>query len=350
MKMNRTLFKYIFLVQTKAMLFVSFFLFGLIFLFDFAEITRKFPISSFQETIFALELSFYKVPITFCEVLCYAYFITATFSLWSLCHSNQITIMKSIGKSPQQILFPFIIFAIFMALTWLFVAHPLGQLSEEYYERKILKNENYQSEINENIWIDYGKKNQIIFIKKISNNLLEGIHIFDIFKNYRIFAQNGTMKNGLLILKNVVIIENGTLKNLNETTIYNGISNELIQILSKPPQKQNIYQLYAIYNIQNQNNVVLKIYELELHKLIVTCVSFILFSLFAAIICFPINRYKSKTNIALKVISLAIFLRFSNNILESFAYSGVLSIICATWSMTIVLISLSIAILIWKEA
>lgn len=349
--MNKTLFKYIFTVQLKAMLFVSFFLFGLIFIFDFAEVVRKFPISSLEETFYAFRLSFLKVPITFCSILCYAYFITAALSLWNLCVSNQITVMKSIGKSPQQILFPFITFAIFLAVIWLFCAHPLGQLSQKYYEKYASKNEILKNDINENIWIDYGNENQIIFIKKICDNYIEGIYIFDILKGQKTFAKKGIVNNEGLIIEDVsVVFNDSNIKKLGSVILKKHIPSNLLTLLSKVPQKQNIYRLYSVYDIEKETKANLKTYELELHKLIATCVSFILFSIFSAVICFPINRYKSRTNIALKVISFAILLRFSNSLFESLAYSGVLSVTLAAWSATIIFFCLSVAALIWKEA
>lgn len=349
--MNRTLFKYIFTVQLKAMLFVSFFLFGLIFVFDFAEVARKFPISSFDEAIFAFRLSFLKAPITFCAILCYAYFITAALSLWNLCISNQITVMKSIGKSPQQILFPFITFAVFLAAVWLFCAHPLGQLSQKYYEKCASQDEITQDDTNEDVWIDYGEENQIIFIKKICNNSLEGIFVFDISQNQKIFAKKGTVgSEGLVLEDAATILADSSIQNSKSITLQNRIPNDLLGLLAKPPQKQNIYQLYSVYNIERRTGANLKIYELEFHRLMVTCFSFILFSIFSAVVCFPISRYKSRTNIALKVISFAILLRFLNSLLESLAYSGVLSAVAAAWSATAIFFCVSVATLIWKEA
>ena len=135
--MNRVLFGYIFKKQLKTIVFVSISVFSLILLFDFAEVSRKFPITSFSEILYALKLSLLRTPITFCEIINYVYFITATFSLWDLCRSHQITILKSIGKSPQQILFPFLSFSIFIGMCWLFVFHPVGIRSENLYRRAI---------------------------------------------------------------------------------------------------------------------------------------------------------------------------------------------------------------------
>lgn len=349
--MNRTLFKYILNMQLKAMIFVSFFVFCLIFLFDFAEVTRKFPISSVAETAFAIKLSFLRVPITFFEILHYIYFITATFSLWNLCRSNQITILKSTGKSPQQILYPFVSFAFFIALIWLFIVQPVGKISESYYNKNV-SSDIVKHDVNENIWIDYKKENKIIFVKKISNKMIEGLYVFNIKTNERIFAKQAIIKDDIWTLYDVTIINQNKVNNIQyveKMMLLNNISYNLIKILAKPPKNHNIYQLYTIYSIQEYDKVLLGSYELELHKLLANCANFILFSLIAAIICFPINRYKTKTNIAIKVISSAIILRFLDNMLESLSYSGVVPVRLASWGAVLILIFISTAILVWRE-
>ncbi|GHU11823.1 hypothetical protein FACS189449_04090 [Alphaproteobacteria bacterium] len=330
------------------MIFVSFLVFCLISLFDFAEITRKYPISNMEETMFAIKLSFLRAPNTFCEILHYIYFTTATFTLWNLSHSHQITILKASGRSPQQILYPFVCCAFFISILWLFVLHPLGQLSEKCYNQAIDTNANH--EINQDIWIDYPKDNQMIFMSSIANNNIEGLYIYYSNCDYRIFAKKAKVQKDSWKLHDVTIMKNGTIKNLSDAIVHNNISNDLIYMLSVHPKKQDIYSLCRVYEIQTRDKVSLKLYELELHKLLANCVNFILFALIAAVICFPINRYKTKTNIAIEMICTAVVLRFANNVFESLARTGVLPVIPASWAVVLILLCLSISLLIWNEA
>ena len=55
--MKTTLFKYIFKMQLKVMLFISLFMSYLILLLDFTEVTRKFQISNIEQVLFAIKLS-----------------------------------------------------------------------------------------------------------------------------------------------------------------------------------------------------------------------------------------------------------------------------------------------------
>lgn len=335
-------------MQLKAMIFVSIFVFCLILLFDFAEMTRKHPISNVSETLFAIKLSLLRTPSTFCEIFHYVYFITATFSLWNLCQSNQITILKAAGKSPQQILYPFFCFAVLMAVMWLFIAHPMGLLAEVAYNKNI--SADASAEVNSDVWIDCStNNNRMIFMKNICDGKIEGLGIFNVNDGQRIFAQQALVKEASLILKNVTLINGDGMKNVDTIEIFI-VSSDLIKLLSKSPKKQDIYYLYKVYRIQKKDSVTLKSYELELHRLLSNCYNFILFALAAAIICFPVNRYKTKTNIAIKVISISIFLKFTNNMLESLAYSGAVPVQFACWSILLTLTCILIAILIWKEA
>ncbi len=348
--MSRVIFGYIFKKQLKTIIFVAVSVFFLISLFDFAEVSRKFPITNFLEVLYVLKLSLLRTPITFCEIINYVYFITATFSLWDLCRSQQITILKSVGKSPKQILIPFISFSMFIGMSWLFVFHPAGIKSENLYKRAIEDNFSSSIEKNNDIWIDFGKDKYVVFIKTIDKNQLSGFYLFDLKKNERIIAESGEINSNVVTLQNVSMLKNGRFQNLESMKIFDNISSELIKLLSLPPHRHDIYSLYKVYKIQKQDKVNLRLYELALQKLLANCATFILFALIAAVICFPINRYKSKTNIAMKVIFSVLFLRFTNGLLESLAYAGIISVVLSSWAVVLVLIFLSIAILVWKEA
>ncbi|MDR2158067.1 MAG: LptF/LptG family permease [Holosporaceae bacterium] len=345
--MTQTLFKYIFKMQLKAIIFVSVSVFFLILLFDFAEVTRKYPISNLDETVFSIKLSLLRTPSTFCEIFHYTYFITATFSLWNLCRSHQITILKSTGRSPQQILYPFLSFATFIALIWLFVMHPTGLFLETLYNKSI--SSGTVSETNRDVWIDFPPNNQMIFIKTIYGNKIEGLYIFDTKQGARIFARRASIEKSVWNLENVTTVNDDKITHVDAMKFFSGVSLNLIKLISKSPRNHDVYYLYKIYKIQKKNQVTLRLYELELHKLLANCFSFILFALIAAIICFPINRYKTKTHIAIKVISTAIFLRFSNNMLESLAHGGAIPVQLACWAIMLILACISIAILIWRE-
>lgn len=344
--MKTTIFKYIFKMQLKAMFFVSFFMFCLIFLFDFAEVTRKYPVSDLQQIAFAIKLSIFGVPNTFCNILHYMYFATATFSLWHLSTSNQITILKSSGRSPQQILRPFLVFAACIASLWLFVLHPYGNYMEAEY-----KNITQRKETNGNIWIDYPKNNQLIFLEKIDGRNIDGLYIFDTLKNQRIFAKNALVSLNKWNLNDIIVVDCNTnkLSYKDSLVLHNKISNTLVELLKKPPTKQDIYSLQNVYKIQEEDKVDLYLYAFELHKLLANYFYFILFALIAATICFPINRYRTKTGIAAQVIFLSMFLRFADNIMDSLVKTSTINFVLGAWAVVIIATLTTLSVLTWKE-
>jgi lipopolysaccharide export LptBFGC system permease protein LptF len=346
--MNQTLFRYIFKMQLQATLFVSAFAFGLVLLFDFAEVMRKCPISNVGETFFAIKLALLRTPSTFCEVLHYVYFVSATFCFWNLCRTRQMTILKAIGLSPKRILYPFLSFAAFVGGAWLFALHPAGLLAERICEETV--SPNASAENNRDVWIDCSKNDKTIFIKNVCGNEIEGLNIFNSKDGSRIFARRAFIEKKVWNLENVAIIKDDKIKIADAMQISNVVSSRLINLIAQSPKKQNIYRLYKIYKIQKEDGVTLALYELELHKLLVNFFNFFLFVLIAAVVCFPINRYKTKTGIAVKVIFTAVFLKFANNMLESLAHCGTVPPQFACWAILLALTCFSVALLIWREA
>lgn len=346
--MKITLFKYIFKMQLKVMLFISLFMFCLILLFDFAEVARKFPISTIEQVLFSTKLSLLRTPSTFCEILHYIYFIAATFSMWHLCSSNQMTILKSVGHSPQQILCPFIMFAFCVSAIWLFILHPCGNFTEDIYN-KLAKSQ--AREANENIWMNCARNKRLVFIKQIVKNEIDGFCIFDFHKNKRIFAKQATLKKGKWNLRNVTIFDCNlnTIRSIDNLIVPSGVSNESMRLLKKPPRKHDVYSLRNVYFMKDNNQAELQPYKFELHKLLANCMHFILFALIAATICFPINRYKTRTGIIAQVIAIAMTLRFANNIAHSIACAGTIGVVLKAWAVVIAAIFIAIGILIWKE-
>jgi lipopolysaccharide export LptBFGC system permease protein LptF len=241
--------------------------------------------------------------------------------------------------------------AFFVSLLWLFLLHPLGQSLERIYAKTV--NGGINSEINRDLWIDHAKDNRIVYLTSISNNSIDGLYMF--FPNGKkgssrgIFAEKAKIHDKFWELENVTIVADGSIKITGNMKIKSNVSDNLIKMLSLAPRKHDIYGLYKVYQIQNKDGTVLKLYELELHKLLANCASFILFALLAGVLCFPINRYKTKTSIAIEMIVVSILLRFANNSCEALACTSVLPVVFACWAVVLILLCLSISVLIWKE-
>lgn len=343
--MKPTLFKYILKMQMKAIFLVSLFFFGLIVVFNFAEASRHAPIDSFDGFTLITKAVVLGALSTFAEIMHYIYFITATFNLWHLCKSQQMIILKSSGQSPLQILYPFISCAATAASLWLFAMHPAGIFGDR--ESHNIMPHAAEQQCNENVWIDYPDNNRLIFIKKLTKQHASDLYIFD--KNSAVIADSAVVNKQNLTLQNGVKITKDRASSFENLLYDNQIDQRLMRIISSPPQKQSIYNLREVYEVEKANGVSLKKYEIALQKLLVNWFTFILFALIAAVICFPISRYNSKTSIVVKVIVIAIVMRFLSSIFEAMAYTGVLSPFTAAWIVVLFAACISIAVLIWRE-
>jgi lipopolysaccharide export LptBFGC system permease protein LptF len=254
--------------------------------------------------------------------------------------------LKAAGKSPKQILLPFFSFAAFIAGIWLFAVHPAGL----FWEAKYNENVGVSSKNNCGVWIDCPQSDRVIFIKTVDGDKMEVVSVFNLKDNGRIFARRAAIEKDAWNLENVAIVENDGIRSADAMKIPGVVSLELTKLLSNAPQKQDVYSLYKVYKIRARDRAILRLYELELHKLLANCFSFLLFALIAAVVCFPINRYKTKTGIAIKVISAAAFLKFANGMLESLAYSEAVPAAFALWAVPLMLTCVSVAALIWREA
>ena len=130
-------------------------------------------------------------------------------------------------------------FCVFIAAFWLFILHLGGNYTEDIY------NELAKSKLREafeNIWIYYTKDSKLIFIKRIVKNEIDGLYIFNTQINKRIFARQTIISWNKWDLRNITVVDcslNAT-KTVNNMTLYNKVSNELINLLKKPPRKHNI--------------------------------------------------------------------------------------------------------------
>jgi lipopolysaccharide export LptBFGC system permease protein LptF len=263
-------------------------------------------------------------------------------------------------------------FAVCTASVWLLGLHPLGQISAKNYSSSVRRS---YDETSKNIWMNFPADAMLVFVKNFANSHLQGLYAFDMQNNDRLFAQEIHIKESAWDLQDVNVISEGKIENIPRLLInfdeklvdgqssvhyrcidrcasllHHNVSDDLIRMLSKPPKKHSIYQLYKLYEIQKYCRIELKLYEMELQRLLANCMQFILFALIAAIICFPINRYKTKTSVSIKIIIISITMRFVDNILESLAYSGVVPIHLASWAVVLIALCIAIAMLVWREA
>lgn len=345
--MNGTLFKYFLKSQLKAMVLIAAVVICFVFVFTCADMMRRVTAAVESPVLICGYLSLLRIPYTCCNLFGYMYFIAATFSLWNLSQTNEITILKSIGKSPKQILFPFFFLSVLIGISYVFVVHPLSVRIDrfaDYQDKAYLSKSTLYSR---NLWMKDANNN--VFIGQLSRDSMKCLLIRDVVTRDEMFADSVDIVGNQWLLKTGYSRANGVNTVFSEKLIRAPIGNEELEMYSIPPQKCGIYTLLRCLASEKSFVTDLSGYMINLNKVLSTGIVFLLFSIIAAIICLPINRYKTKTYVSSSVVCSAIGLHLFNNICGSMGRSGSLSPIICSWLPTIVALSLSIALLIWKE-
>lgn len=318
-----------------------------VFIFTCADMMRRIPQSIDSPIFVCIYLSLLRIPYTCCDLFGYMYFISATFSLWSLSQNHEITVLKSIGKSSKQILVPFFFLASLIGVSYVFIIHPISVRIErfaDYQDKAYLSKSLLYSR---NLWMR--DVNNDIFIGQLAHNRMRHLLIRDIVSHDETFADSVDIVDRQWILKNGYNRVKGESKVFLEHTMEAPISHNELNLYSVPPHRCGIYTLLRCIYARKSYVTDLNGYVINLNKLLSTGVVFVLFSIIAALICLPLNRYKTKTFVSSSVACSAIVLHLFNNICESMGGNGALSPLICCWLPTIIALFLSVALLIWKE-
>ena len=345
--MNKTYFKYFLKMQLQIIAVVTCFVVGFIFIFTFADTMRKIPETASYPMLLCAYLSALRIPYTFCELAGYVYLIAATFSLWNLSQSHQITVLKSFGKSPKQILLPYFFLSFLMCIGFMFIFHPLCNRAErlaDYQAKHYLSKSDVYSD---NVWMR--DKNNVIYLGRLSNNCIDNLLVTD-NAGQSLYAESVEIDADKWKLKNGYELKNEKYNHFEEKIIPGYVVKDELELYSIPAHRCSIYSLIKCVFSQNSYATDIGKYVLNLNKIICNGLVFFLFSMIAAIVCLPLNRYKTKTFVSSTVIGFAVILRLINNICESMGTNGTLSPVLCVWIPMIIAFALSLSLLIWKES
>lgn len=346
-KMSKTFFKYFLRMQIKIMFFVACFVIGFVFIFTFADMMRKIPSDAVSPLGLCVYLSLLRIPYTCCELAGYIYLIAATFSLWNLSQSHEITVLKSIGKSSRQILLPYFFLSFLIGVSFVFVVQPACVKIErfaDYQDKEYLSKSTMYSNY---LWLK--NKDEIIFMRRLFKTGINTLSVINYKTNEALYANAvKIMPDGWKLL-NGYIRTNDVTTAFKERTIQKVIADEELEVYSIPPQNCSIYALLHCLFAKKTYTTDVSKYIISLNKLFANGVIFFLFSMIAAIVCLPLNRYKTKTFVSGGVCSSAILLRLFSGICESMGGNGTLPPIICIWLPMIIAFSLALALLIWKE-
>lgn len=328
---------------------VSAFVIGFIFIFTFADTMRKIPSSAEYPILLCAYLSLLRIPYTFCELSGYIYLIAATFSLWNLSQSHQITILKSLGKSSKQILLPYFALSAIVSVLFVFVFHPICVRAErlaDYQDKVYLSMSNIYSS---NLWMKKDCGGKLLYFGKLYKTGIENFLIKNYSNDEDIYASSVEFRNNEWVLKNGYVCRSGDCSPFTEISAKPEIKSDELDIYSIPPNRCGVYSLLKCIMANSSYVTDISKYIINLNKIFSNAFVFFLFSMIAAIVCLPLNRYKTKTFVSSTVIGSAVCLRLLSNICESLGANGSISPVLCVWAPMIISFMLSLAALIWKE-
>lgn len=346
--MDKTLWKYLIKLQVKMLFNLSLFIFAFIFLFTFVDNMRRVPENCLYPILTGATLAICKSPIVFCDLFTYLYFISAVTVLWRLANSHEITVLKSIGKSPKQILHPFLGVGTIIGLFFIFAIHPACMyLSKNmnYIEHKLI---DATESSEKDIWISKKDGNkEIIHISSFKDE----INYISIFTNKEsIFAHKLDIKDNSWKLYNGYINTQKGSYIFDEKILPSLMTIDDIKRFSVSCTKCSIYNLFSCLFDNGFSVTNLGIYIIQLNKILSNGLMLFIFAMIAALMCLPLSRYRTKTSISSGVIFVSIGSRVIIDLCENVGNTGAISPIFCIWAPVLAILFISSSLLIWKEA
>jgi lipopolysaccharide export system permease protein len=345
--------------------FVSFFL--LFFIINIVNIIDKMKEENLSIATL-LMIAFFKTPANISELITPIILISGILSFSYLSIKNEATIIRNLGFSLWKILIPPIFVVFIFGILWISLFNPFEIWSNRQINiiennnnikaelREIIKPLNgiwfrQENEIGENIII-----NAKIFYKYSTEFANVSVWFYDLDNNFyqRIDAKK------MILLKNKLILKDLKINNLSQINDYktdyeintNINDNFVIKKIINNYDSAKFYSIFelpkVINEIENSGTRSNK-FKIYLHSQIISPFMFI-----AMIICscfFGLNKTRNTKNQFIIfcgiIFGLGIFM--ISSIFIKLGESGILSLFESTWLIFIIILSISILLIFYKE-
>ena len=290
--------KYIFKMSLKYILINILLLTILISFINLLEISRLLNIQNTNLNSF-FKLSLYKIPTIISEILPFAIIISIAFLFRNLITRNELISMRNIGLSIIDIFKPIGLCVFIIGTIILIIINPLSASLEKKFNNLTEKNfsDLYSIKLTNNeMWIkniaNINEKN-FINIDSIDLNTMDAknisiLNISDESKNI-IFAQNGTIKEKIFELNDIIYFDINTNEYKNQKKLsleINFDKSNLIDSISN-------YKLIPFYNYYKHINN-LKKFNLHSDEVSLYYISQIFNPFFLVIISFTVMGFSGK--------------------------------------------------------
>ena len=160
MKLSPTLSRYVGRRYVLHLLFITFILLGIIYLFDTVELLRRASKRDDVPFSLVLTMGLYKLPDMGQLILPFAILFSAMFTFWQLNRRHELIVVRSAGFSAWQFLAPVVGIALFIGALQITVINPVSAALLSRFEtlesRHLSERRSYVTLLREGLWLRQG--------------------------------------------------------------------------------------------------------------------------------------------------------------------------------------------------
>ncbi|MDR2412276.1 MAG: LptF/LptG family permease, partial [Holosporales bacterium] len=333
--------RYLLKMHFKFFLGVFFAVALIIFILTFVETLRRTSGWARIPLGFVTSTSLYRLPQVLILLFPYMYLISISLTLESLASSQQLTILRTNGYSPWQILSPFLYFSFFLSLFWLFGLQPLSShLYEEIQNRECQYFGDSQPVPRDNLWLYQHPENApgvLLQVGHMEDRVCSDVSVY-LFSSEgelteKFFAKSLRFVPGRWILSEGKMMREKELvyRPFVEQELENSLDEDRILTSLQPPENLGLYTLFSVMKVRQRNRFYGENHTLAIHSLGARAFLIIVMVLLAG--CFRSQhvRFGKSASVAQSLFS-SLILYSSIDIFASMWRRGALSPFWAGWT------------------
>ena len=364
--MNKILFRYV--LKQFALIFAAtlFVLTAVVMLFDAIELLRN---ASKHEAISFWDiglLALLKSPQMIHIILPFVTLIAGLVFLFKFDKSSESVVMRAVGLSAWNFMLPMILFIAFIGVFDVTVFNPIAAMTARRYER--LEERIGLTSSTPFVWSSKGfwlrdvRPDKVLVIRAArvrqedKNVLLDNVSVFEMDEENHFNRQNeaqiGTLKDGILTLKNAFVIDPKAETGQTVSVLPFETDLSLERILEKfdEPQTMSFWRFPRFIRFLKESGFTAATHEMYWHELIAFPAILVAMFLISTVFALPPTSRQGKALIrVLMAVLSGFFLYFLTRVTNVLGQSQSLPMILAAWGPALVAIPLCLSALLHLE-
>lgn len=336
-------------------------------LFDSISYTKEAEQVSW---IIALTIALYKVPSFLEDISIFLVMLSVMLTLYNFSTKSEVTIMRASGMSLWQILLPMIVTSFIIGILFILFFNPLtiatskrASALEQQYSKIAPPSDILKPA--QGIWLRQKNliKNSeeiVIRARSINKKTLElsdvNLWFFDVNGRFyqKVDAQNMYLLDDYWQLNNIIINSDFNInQNLPEFKVLTNLKSSFIakKIINnfEDVKSFSVYELPGLIFDLEDSGFPSRKFRVYYHSLLNKPFIFVAAVLIACFFSLNSSRNKNSIIYTISGIMFGLVLYISLSIIQAFGASGLIPPFASTWIISIIIISLSVILVFWKE-